>query len=74
MGKTAEKPDQHADREVTPETGRCVVSFLDSDGGQIVALAMSKSNEKGEAFVRLLSETGVYSIQYPPQINTDPMD
>jgi hypothetical protein len=73
-GKITDNADNHADLEVTPETARCVVSFLDADGGQIVALVMSKNNENGEAFARLLSETGVYSIQYPPQINTNPMD
>ena len=72
--KITDNADNHADLEVTPETALSVVSFLDSDGGQIVAIVMSKSNEKGEAFVRLLSETSVYSIPYPPQINTDPMD
>ncbi len=72
--KTTDNPNNHADLEVTPQTARSVVSFLDTDGGQIVALAMSKSDEKGEAFARLLSETGVYSIQYSPQIKTDPMD
>lgn len=72
--KITDNPDNYADLGVTPETARSVVSFLDSDGSQIVALVMSKSNEKGEGFVRLLSETGVYSIHYPPQINTDPMD
>jgi hypothetical protein len=51
-----------------------VISFLDSEGGQIVAMVMSKSNDKGEAFVRLLSETDVYSIQYSPPIKTDSMD
>jgi hypothetical protein len=74
QGKITDNADNHADLEVTPETAQSVVSFLDSAGGQIVGMAMSKSNEKGEAFVRLLSETGVYSIQYAPQINTDPMD
>jgi hypothetical protein len=72
--KTTDNLNNHADLEVTPETARSVVSFLDTDGGQIVALVLSPSNEKGEAFARLLSETGVYSVQYSPQINTDPMD
>jgi len=72
--KTTDNPNNHADLEVTPQTARSVVSFSDADGGQIVALVLSPSNEKGEAFARLLSETGVYSIQYLPQIKTDPMD
>jgi hypothetical protein len=72
--KITDNLDNHADLEVTPETARCIVSFMDSAGEPIVGLVMSESNEKGEAFVRLPSETGVYSIQYPPQIKTDPMD
>ena len=73
-GKITDNPDNYADLGVTPETARCVVSFLDADGGEIVALVISKDNENGEAFARLLSESNVYLIQYPPQINTDPMD
>lgn len=72
--KITDNTDNHADLEVTLETAKSVVTFLDSTGGEIVGVALSKSNEKNEAFVRLLSETSVYSIQYPPQINTDPMD
>ncbi|OQY06612.1 MAG: hypothetical protein B6I25_03595 [Planctomycetales bacterium 4572_13] len=72
--KTTDNPNNHADLKVTPETARSVVSFTDADGGQIVALVLSPSNEKGEAFARRLSETAVYSIQHSPQINTDPMD
>ncbi|MHC4770480.1 MAG: DUF4340 domain-containing protein [Planctomycetota bacterium] len=72
--KITDNRDNHADLEVTPETARCIVSFMDSAGEPIVGLVMSESNEKGEAFVRLPSETSVYSIQYPPQIKTDSMD
>ena len=72
--KITDNPDNHADLGVTPETARCVVSFLDADGGEIVALVISKDEDSGAAFARLLSEMSVYSIQYPPQIKTDPMD
>jgi hypothetical protein len=72
--KITDNPDNHADLEVTLETAKSVVTFLDSARGEIVGVALSKSNEKNEAFVRLLSEASVYSIQYPPQINTHPMD
>ncbi|RKY09616.1 MAG: hypothetical protein DRP56_02380 [Planctomycetota bacterium] len=72
--KITDSPDNHADLEVTPQTARSVVSFTDTDGGEIVALVLSPSNETGESFARLLSETAVYSIQYSPQIKTAPMD
>ncbi len=72
--KTTDNPNNHADLEVTPQTAHSVVSFTDADGGEIVALVLSPSNEKGAAFARLLSETGVYLVQYPPQIKSDPMD
>jgi hypothetical protein len=72
--KITDNPDNHPDLEVTPETAQYVVSFSDADGGLIVAILISKSNEKGEAFVRLLSEEAVYSVQYPPSVRPNPMD
>lgn len=69
-----DNPENHAELKVTPETARCVVSFLDKDSQAIVALAMSDSDEDGKAFVRLLSGNAVFSIESAPMINTTPIN
>ncbi|MEN8126240.1 MAG: DUF4340 domain-containing protein [Planctomycetota bacterium] len=72
--KVTDNPDNHADLGVTDETAQSRVSFLDKEGAEIVGMLVSKSGEKGGAFVRLVSGNDVYSIQSPPRIPTGAID
>jgi len=72
--KVTDNPDNHADLEVTDQTARYRVAFIDSEGKEIVGMFISKNNETGGAFARLLSGNEVYSIQSPPWIPTGVMD
>lgn len=73
-GKVTENPDNHADLGVTEATAQFVVRFLDSDGKEIVGLAVSDAGETGAAFARLLRSNDVYSIQSPPRVTARPME
>ena len=72
--KITDNQDNHQDLGVTKETARYVVVFLDKEGEEIVALAVSETNENGHAFARLLSGNEVYSVQNPPYLSTAAMD
>lgn len=72
--KVTDNPDNHADLGLTDETARYRVVFLDDESEEIVGLVVSDSDEKGNAFARLLSSDQAYSIQSPPWISTSPMD
>jgi hypothetical protein len=71
--KITSDPANHPDLKVTPETARAVVLFLDSEGKEIVGLAVSDSDESGAGFARLLNANDVFSIQQAPWIDTTPM-
>jgi len=72
--KITDNPDNHAELKVTDETARYRIAFLNDEGKEIVGLYVSESNEKGGAFVRLLSSNDVYSIENAPWIPAKPMD
>lgn len=77
--RTAEKitsnPHNHADLQVTEETARCRVAFLDKENNPIVTAVLSETDpDTGAAYARLLSEDDVYRIQNAPWINTRPID
>ena len=72
--KVTDNSDNHTDLGVSEETAAWRIAFLDNEGKEIVGFFVSGSDEKGAAFVRLLNEKDVYSIQNPPRIAGSPMD
>ncbi|MCE5186567.1 MAG: DUF4340 domain-containing protein [Planctomycetaceae bacterium] len=65
----------HADLKVTPETARCVVTFMGKDGKVLTGMAISPGDpQNGQAHARLLSSSDVYVIDSDPYIGTSAMD
>ena len=73
--KITSNVSNHADLNVTDETARFVISFLDSDDTPIVTLLISETDmETNSAYARLSASDDVYSIERPPYIQASPMD
>lgn len=73
--KITSDPRNHPDLQVSEETARYVIAFLDSEQQPVVTLVLSPSDpETNSAYARLLSENDVYSIQSSPWFNTRPID
>jgi hypothetical protein len=73
--KITSDPRNHPDLQVSEDTARYVIAFLNSEQQPIVTLVLSPSDsETNTAYARLLSENDVYSIQSSPWFNTRPID
>lgn len=69
-----EDPAFHKDLGVTEEDAATVITLWGADEKPIIGVCISKSQDNGSAYVRLLSENKVYLTLNVPWMSTGPMD
>jgi hypothetical protein len=75
VDKITSNPDNHPDLQVSKDTACYTIAFLDAQENAVATLLISPADpETNSAYVRLLSEDDVYSLQSSPWFNTRPID
>ena len=69
-----DKPQNHADLEVTQDKAQSIVRFLDKDANTITGLILGKSTEAGGSYARLIDENRVYLCENIPYIRAGATD